>query len=44
MNTMKRLTRTTLTPLPPSLPPFIFGYGSLYSPRAGCCPLLLSPV
>lgn len=42
MNTMKRLTRTTLTPL--LHPPFIFGCGSLYSLWAGCCPLLLSPV
>lgn len=25
-------------------PPFIFGYGPLYSLQAGCCPLLLSPV
>lgn len=40
MNTMKRLTRTTMTTPPP---PFIFGYGSLYSLRAGCCPLFLSP-
>lgn len=41
MNTMKRWTRTTLTPLP--LPPFIFWYGSLYSLWTGSCPLLLSP-
>lgn len=27
---------------PPS--PFIFWYGSLYSLRTGCCPLLLSPM
>lgn len=34
----------TDTDYPDPPPPFIFGYGSLYSLRAGCCPLLLSPV
>lgn len=35
INTMKRLTRTT----PTSPPSFIFGFVSLYSLWAGCCPL-----